>query len=166
MRRHLQADVVRIALDKAEGFPFERFANAFYEPLIGTSFVSLGAIRDGGADAREVRIYEGGGKHFEPPGIRTASDDDATFIYREWDARTPTRTRTRTRAHDIDGLLALYPPGATLDWPLVGRSWIGAAVCSSAVSRSGRSCNAASTSAPPSSCAGTATGATTSTARP
>ncbi len=43
----------------------------------------------------------------------TASDHDAAFIYREWDART--------RAHDIDGLLDLYTPDAILETPLVPR---------------------------------------------
>ncbi len=60
MQRHIPADVVKIALDKAEGFPFERFANAFYGPLIGTSFVPLGGTKDGGADARDGTLYEDG----------------------------------------------------------------------------------------------------------
>lgn len=60
MQRHIPADVVRIALDKAEGFPFERFANAFYGSLIGTSFTPLGGTKDGGADARDGTLYEDG----------------------------------------------------------------------------------------------------------
>jgi len=60
VQRHIPADVVKIALDKAEGFPFERFANAFYGPLIGTSFVPLGGTKDGGADARDGTLYEDG----------------------------------------------------------------------------------------------------------
>ena len=40
------------------------------------------------------------------PNARTASDDDAAFIYHEWDRRT--------RAHDIDELLELYTPDAIL----------------------------------------------------
>jgi len=47
------------------------------------------------------------------PSSRTASADDAAFIYHEWDART--------RAHDIDGLLELYTPDAILETPLIPR---------------------------------------------
>lgn len=42
-----------------------------------------------------------------------ATADDAKFVYDEWDRRT--------RAHDIDGLLDLYQPDATLESPLVPR---------------------------------------------
>jgi hypothetical protein len=59
---HIQDDVVRIALDKAEGFPFERFANAFYSSLVGGSFVPLGGLKDGGADARDGTIFEDGAR--------------------------------------------------------------------------------------------------------
>jgi len=45
--------------------------------------------------------------------IRTASDNDAAFVYHEWDART--------RAHDIDGLLELYTSDAILETPLIAR---------------------------------------------
>jgi hypothetical protein len=38
---------------------------------------------------------------------------DAQFVHDEWDRRT--------RAHDIEGLLELYLPGATLESPLVAR---------------------------------------------
>lgn len=51
---------MRIALDKAEGFPFERFATAFYSSLAGASFVPLGGVRDGGADARDGTVFEDG----------------------------------------------------------------------------------------------------------
>lgn len=44
---------------------------------------------------------------------RTASDDDAAFIHREWQART--------RAYDIDGLVELYAPDAVLESPLIPR---------------------------------------------
>lgn len=47
------------------------------------------------------------------PLIRTASDDDAAFIFNEWDQRT--------RAHDLDGLLQLYAPDAILETPLIAR---------------------------------------------
>ena len=46
---HIQADVARIALDRVERFPFERFANALYSSLVGASFVPLGGLKDGGA---------------------------------------------------------------------------------------------------------------------
>ena len=49
---------MRIALDKAEGFPFEHFAIAFYAALTGAAFVPLGGIKDGGADARDGTLYE------------------------------------------------------------------------------------------------------------
>jgi len=55
-------DVVRIALDKVEGLPFERFANAFYSSLVGASFVPLGGVRHGGADARDGTIFEDGSR--------------------------------------------------------------------------------------------------------
>ncbi|MFJ2209031.1 hypothetical protein P8A21_20535 [Streptomyces poriferorum] len=58
MADRIPADVVRIALDKAEGFPFERFAISFYASLIGTTFVPLGGIKDGGADARDGTLYQ------------------------------------------------------------------------------------------------------------
>jgi hypothetical protein len=57
---YIQPDVVRIALDRVEGFPFERFANAFYSSLVGVSFVPLGGVKDGGADARDGMIFEDG----------------------------------------------------------------------------------------------------------
>ena len=56
----IQDDVVRIALDKVEGFPFERFANAFYSSLVGASVVPLGGQKDGRADARDGTIFEDG----------------------------------------------------------------------------------------------------------
>jgi ketosteroid isomerase-like protein len=44
---------------------------------------------------------------------RTATHEDAQFVHDEWDRRT--------RAHDIDGLVELYLPDATLESPLVPR---------------------------------------------
>lgn len=58
----ISEDVIRIALDKAEGFVFERFANAFYAALIGATFAPLGGVRDGGADARDVQVFEDDGR--------------------------------------------------------------------------------------------------------
>ncbi len=54
----IPVDIVQIALDKAEGFQFERFANAFYSSLVGISFIPLGGLKDGGADARDGAIFE------------------------------------------------------------------------------------------------------------
>jgi ketosteroid isomerase-like protein len=42
-----------------------------------------------------------------------ATPADAQFVYDEWDRRT--------RAHDIEGLVDLYLPDATLESPLVPR---------------------------------------------
>jgi hypothetical protein len=44
-------DLVKIALDKAEGFQFERFVNDFYPSIIGAKFVPVGGVHDGGVDA-------------------------------------------------------------------------------------------------------------------
>jgi hypothetical protein len=44
-------DLVKIALDKAEGFQFERFVNDFYPSIVGARFVPVGGMHDGGADA-------------------------------------------------------------------------------------------------------------------
>jgi len=53
----IHPDVVGIALDRAEGFPFERFVNEFYGALAGARFAPLGGVKDGGADARDVGVY-------------------------------------------------------------------------------------------------------------
>ncbi len=92
------------------------------------------------------------------PSSRTASADDAAFIYHEWDART--------RAHDIDGLLELYTPDAILETPLIPRILDQQRGVLTGREQSGRSSNAEPTTAPTSSCAGTEPAATTSTARP
>jgi hypothetical protein len=56
---HVHPDLVKIALDKAEGFQFERFVHDFYSTLVGASFVPLGGMRDGGADGFEGdAVYE------------------------------------------------------------------------------------------------------------
>ena len=47
------------------------------------------------------------------PANSTASEEDAAFIYQEWDRRT--------RAGDIDALLGLYLPDAILESPLIPR---------------------------------------------
>lgn len=43
--------LVEIALERIDGTAFENFFQAFYCALIGTEFVPLGGMRDGGADA-------------------------------------------------------------------------------------------------------------------
>jgi hypothetical protein len=45
--------------------------------------------------------------------LDTATQADAQFVHDEWDRRT--------QAHDIDGLVDLYVPDATLESPLVPR---------------------------------------------
>jgi hypothetical protein len=53
----VHSDHVRIALERAEGTPFEIFANAFYSSIVGTRFVPLGGYKDGAADARDGQIF-------------------------------------------------------------------------------------------------------------
>ncbi len=53
----IHPDLIKIALDKAEGYQFEAFVNAFYPGLVGSRFIPLGGVTDGGADAVE-RAYE------------------------------------------------------------------------------------------------------------
>lgn len=59
-------DLVKIALDKVEGFQFERFVHDFYSALVGASFVPLGGLHDGGADGFD------GGSVCEEVGTPTA----------------------------------------------------------------------------------------------
>lgn len=54
----LHPELVQIALDRVEGFAFERFAQDFLSVLEGRHFVPVGGISDGGADG----IYDGGNK--------------------------------------------------------------------------------------------------------
>ncbi|WP_153018634.1 hypothetical protein [Marichromatium gracile] len=49
-------DLVEIALDRVEGFAFERFAQDFLSVLEGKEFIPVGGIGDGGADG----IYDSG----------------------------------------------------------------------------------------------------------
>ncbi|MFC7592474.1 hypothetical protein ACFQYP_58705 [Nonomuraea antimicrobica] len=62
MTDRISEDLIRIALDKVEGFTFERFVNAFYASLTGATFVPLGGIKDGGADARDGTLYQDSGR--------------------------------------------------------------------------------------------------------
>ena len=47
----IHPDHILIALEKVSGSDFEQFVNAFFPALIGVSFVPLGGMGDGGADA-------------------------------------------------------------------------------------------------------------------
>ncbi len=51
----IHPELIEIALDKAEGFPFERFATDFLSAVEGRNFVPLGGIHDGGADGVQSR---------------------------------------------------------------------------------------------------------------
>jgi hypothetical protein len=51
-------ELIQIALNRVEGHQFERFVNAFYPAIAGTSFIPLGGVKDGGADGCEESIYE------------------------------------------------------------------------------------------------------------
>lgn len=53
-------DVISIALDHAQGFPFEHFIRDFYAAVAGVTFAPLGGVKDGGADARDVGLYADG----------------------------------------------------------------------------------------------------------
>ena len=55
-KNNIHPDLVEIALEKVEGFAFERFAQDFLSVLEGRSFVPVGGIKDGGADG----LYECG----------------------------------------------------------------------------------------------------------
>ncbi|MBX9243853.1 hypothetical protein ICW40_03415 [Actinotalea ferrariae] len=50
-------ELVRVALGAASGTVFETFANAYFAPLFGTSFVPLGGVADGGADAWDGGLF-------------------------------------------------------------------------------------------------------------
>lgn len=58
MTERIPTDLVDLALEKAEGFPFERFAIAFYAEVGGANFIPLGGTKDGGADARDGTLFE------------------------------------------------------------------------------------------------------------
>lgn len=55
--QRVHPDHVQIALERAEGVPFENFVNAFYSTIVGTKFIPLGGYKDGGADARDGQIW-------------------------------------------------------------------------------------------------------------
>jgi hypothetical protein len=54
----ISAELVRIALDRVDGFPFERFVNNFYPAIAGREFVPLGGVKDKGADAYLASVHE------------------------------------------------------------------------------------------------------------
>jgi hypothetical protein len=54
----ISPELVRIALDRVEGFPFERFVNDFYPAIVGRVFVPLGGVKDKGADAYLATVHE------------------------------------------------------------------------------------------------------------
>lgn len=60
-KNNIHPDLVEIALEKVDGFVFERFAQDFLSVLEGRSFVPVGGIKDGGADGLydcgDGRIY-------------------------------------------------------------------------------------------------------------
>lgn len=57
----IHPDLLSIALDRVEGFPFERFCQEFLAAKEGRNFIPLGGVHDGGADGLfdcgENRIY-------------------------------------------------------------------------------------------------------------
>lgn len=53
---NIHPELIQVALEKVEGFAFERFANDFLSVLEGRKFIPLGGIKDGGADG----LYECG----------------------------------------------------------------------------------------------------------
>ncbi|MEM6275147.1 MAG: hypothetical protein AAF735_07895 [Myxococcota bacterium] len=61
MTNNVTPDHVEVALDKTSGAAFELFAQVFMGQIVGTDFVPLGGIHDGGADgAIEAEgIFEG-----------------------------------------------------------------------------------------------------------
>ena len=53
--------LVEVGLERADDTSFERFAQAFFAGLTGQSFVPLGGVRDGGADALSERgLFQAG----------------------------------------------------------------------------------------------------------
>ncbi|SKA80793.1 hypothetical protein SAMN06295879_0243 [Agreia bicolorata] len=69
------ADVIRIALSSAEGFPFEHFAQELHAHLTGSEFVPTGGTSDGGADGVLAGLYENSTK---PTSFFQASIRDDT----------------------------------------------------------------------------------------
>ncbi len=53
---NVHPELIKVALDKVEGFAFERFAQDFLSVLEGRDFIPVGGLSDGAADG----IYECG----------------------------------------------------------------------------------------------------------
>src|SRR5688572_1594901 len=56
-------NLVEIALEKLSGSSFENFANYYFSSIIGTNFIPLGGVHDGGADAFLEQIWEDGSEN-------------------------------------------------------------------------------------------------------
>jgi len=52
--KNVHPDLIQIALEKVDGFPFENFAMDFLSVLEGRNFIPIGGVKDGGADG----LYE------------------------------------------------------------------------------------------------------------
>ena len=48
--KNISPDAATIALEKAEGFAFEKYMIEFLSSVDGNSFIPLGDMHDGGAD--------------------------------------------------------------------------------------------------------------------
>ena len=59
-------ELMEIALDKVEGFSFERFACDFLSSVEGRMFIPLGGVHDGGADGVESReLYQSSNNFYQ-----------------------------------------------------------------------------------------------------
>ncbi|WP_228489078.1 hypothetical protein [Raineyella fluvialis] len=54
----IHPDLLKVALDRADGNSFELFVNQLYPAIAGSTFAPLGGMKDGGADAYETPVYE------------------------------------------------------------------------------------------------------------
>lgn len=64
-----------IALNRIEGFPFERFVTDFWASLAGQDYVPSGGVKDGGADGFESSLLEGnGGRTYLQVSVRTDAE--------------------------------------------------------------------------------------------
>ncbi len=86
-REPVHPDAIKIALDRTGGWQFEAFAQEFFAKLLGTQFVPLGGVKDGGADG-----FIGDGLHKEP-GAETYFQASIEVDYRSKIRRTVARLR-------------------------------------------------------------------------
>lgn len=70
MSTAISSELIEIALERCEGWAFERFCNEFYASLEGTSFVPLGGTHDGGADGFEATYIGRNQHHFYQFSVR------------------------------------------------------------------------------------------------